>query len=227
MDMSALTLTDGLVVLVLLLSALLAGMRGLVHEVLAVGGWLGATLAVVYGLPIVQPAFRDALGSDLFGDLTAAGVLFLFTLIGLSFVTRAICKRVRDSAVSSTDRLLGFVFGGVRGAALVMLGFVAVGFLYGEEQPSWVADAQTRPYVEMLTAEVVALIPAEVKESFFARAEAQSEALLEKRAAREEMAKEPEESAITTANPGPDGAPETGYKETERDLLDALVEQAQ
>ncbi|MDP6122042.1 MAG: CvpA family protein, partial [Rhodospirillales bacterium] len=51
MDNLPVNVADVGVGVVLLVSALLAYSRGFVHEVLAVGGWIGAIFATFYGFP--------------------------------------------------------------------------------------------------------------------------------------------------------------------------------
>ncbi|MEZ7845576.1 MAG: CvpA family protein, partial [Rhodospirillales bacterium] len=50
---------DAGVILILLISAFLAYMRGFVHEVLSFGGWVGAIFVTLYGFPYAKPYARD------------------------------------------------------------------------------------------------------------------------------------------------------------------------
>ena len=55
----------------LLLSALLAYMRGLVKEVLAVGAWIGASFATLYGFSIAIPYVQQVIGVQLIANISA------------------------------------------------------------------------------------------------------------------------------------------------------------
>ena len=66
---SAVNMVDIGVIAVLLISALLAYARGLVHEVLALAAWIGAIFATLYGFPFLQPYARKLTTIDIVADL--------------------------------------------------------------------------------------------------------------------------------------------------------------
>ena len=115
------TLLDGVVVLVVLISAVLAMIRGFTREVFSIASWVAAA-AVAYffwddAIVYVQPYVEDqniALG------ITIAG-LFFVTLIIVSIITMRISDFVLDSRAGPLDRTLGFVFGAARGLLLVII----------------------------------------------------------------------------------------------------------
>src|SRR5690606_12415044 len=134
---------------VIAISALFAVMRGFVREVLSVAGWIGAALVALYGFTPLRPHARDLLGPSLIADIALGAVLFPFALIVFSLVTHAIAGRVRGSALSAVDRTLGLVFGIVRGAALVCLAYLLLGWAVpAAEHPPWVTGARTLPFVQ-------------------------------------------------------------------------------
>lgn len=142
------TVADIGVALVLLLSALLAFARGFVHEMLSVGAWLGAIVAVIFGLPYLRPVARQVISVPLLADTLAGAVLFIITLFVLSLLTRAIAGRVHDSALNAVDRSLGAIFGLARGALLVCLAYLPVEWLMPPpEQPAWLREARTMPLI--------------------------------------------------------------------------------
>jgi len=146
--------------LVLLISAFLAYARGFIHEMLTVAGWLGAIFATIYGLPIVKPYARDLVSSEIVADVGAGVVLFIATLVVLSFITKAISTRIRDSALNLLDRSLGFLFGLLRGAFLICLIYLVVEWMMpAEEQPRWLRQAQSMPAIEAGTSLLRGLIP--------------------------------------------------------------------
>jgi membrane protein required for colicin V production len=117
------TWVDLVVLGVLLASAALSFMRGLVREVLGIGAWVGAVVIAVKALPmsrdiaarwIDEPAWLDPIGF-----LGA----FLVALIVLSIIARLII-----------DRSLGVLFGLARGAVLVILAYILGGFAVAVEQ---------------------------------------------------------------------------------------------
>ena len=85
-------------------------------------------------------------------------VIFIVALLALSLLTRAVSRRVQDSALNAVDRSLGFLFGLLRGAALVCLAYIPVNWLLApSEQPEWIRDARSRPLVEQGAAMIQSL----------------------------------------------------------------------
>jgi membrane protein required for colicin V production len=129
-------------------SALFATLRGFTHEALSILGWVLAVLAVIFGLPVLRPYARAMIEAKMVADAAAAAALFISTLILCSIVTRALSHSVKGSALSPVDRALGFAFGGVRGALLVVLGYLAMEWVLDlSAPPKWMQGAKTTPWV--------------------------------------------------------------------------------
>ena len=107
-----LTLMDLIVITILLISGALAFFRGFVHEVLSIGGWVGAGFAAWYGYdhPALQSVIRDVIPVTWAAYAVGAVGIFLVTLALLSIVTSAVARRVRSHCLNSLDRALGFLF---------------------------------------------------------------------------------------------------------------------
>ena len=128
------TLLDGILVFVVLISAVLAMIRGFTREVFSIGSWVAAA-AVAYFfwddvLPYVQRYVEDkniALG------VTIAG-LFFVTLLIVSLITMRISDFVLDSRAGPLDRTLGFVFGAARGLILVVIAVLFLNFFIAPDQ---------------------------------------------------------------------------------------------
>jgi len=140
------TWVDLVVLGFLAVSALLAFMRGLVREVLGLGAWVGAILAAIWGMPMARPHFQQWLGAAPWVEPVTFGVLFVVTLIILIIVSRWISAMVRASPLGGVDRTLGLVFGLLRGAALVVLAYIATGMVIPVDRwPQPVLEARTLP----------------------------------------------------------------------------------
>lgn len=224
------TLADVIVVLVLMISALLAFARGFVHEVLAVGGWLGAIFATIYGLPLVRPYARQLVDSDAVADVGAGLVLFLVSLIILSLLTGALSHRVRDSQLNAVDRSLGFIFGLVRGALLLAILYIALDWVMPEpSQPAWIREARSMPLVEAGADVLRSMIPAAQRNKGEAATQDAvkdaREALETHRMLRDMMSPEPRAG---TAQGSSGGSPAgDGYTAQERRDFERLLESNQ
>ena len=138
------TWVDLVVLAVLAISALLAFMRGLVREVLGLGAWVGAVAAALWALPYARPRFQQWLGPSQWIDPIAFVAVLLVTLIVLMILARWIGALVHNSPLGGLDRTLGLVFGLVRGAALVILAYIATGMVIPLDRwPDPVLDARS------------------------------------------------------------------------------------
>ncbi|MBB54845.1 MAG: hypothetical protein CMF67_10780 [Magnetovibrio sp.] len=137
-------LFDAGVLIVLLGSAIFAYARGFVHEVFSIVGWIGAIAATFYGFPFAQPYTRQFIDTEILADLTSGTLIFLFALVVLSTMTRSISSKVKDSALNALDRALGFLFGLVRGALIVVVAYIGLEILVlQKDSPDWMRSART------------------------------------------------------------------------------------
>lgn len=220
MDNLPVNVADIGVGLVLLVSALLAYARGFVHEVLAVGGWIGAIFATFYGFPHAKPLAREYIPFDIVADIAAGAVIFVGALVLLSMLTRAIAKRVKASALNALDRALGFLFGVLRGAVLVCLAYLVLDWMVPrEDHPEWVQTAKTLVYVQTGAALLETVVPEEaVKKGAKAAAETEEKArkMLETQKVFREM--------LAPATKGAPKSDPSGYGRGQRQDMDRLIE---
>ena len=134
------TLLDGILLIVVLISAVLAMIRGFTREVFSIASWVAAAAAAYFFwddlLPYVQRYIEDdkiALG------VTVAGIFFV-TLLVVSIITMRISDFVLDSRAGPIDRMLGFAFGAARGLLLVIIAVLFINFFIApDKQPEWIA----------------------------------------------------------------------------------------
>ncbi len=220
MDSLPVNVTDIGVGVVLLVSALLAYARGFVHEVLAVGGWIGAIFTTIYGFPYLKPFARDLIDLQWVADLTAGTVLFIVSLVALSIVTRTISNRVQASMLNALDRSLGFLFGIVRGAVLVSLAYVGVEMAQPvSEQPPWLRSARSMPVIEAGARLLRSLIPDDDDAAAANNAREKAQRMLDtEKAMRQMLSATPKGRA-----PGAPG----GYGPHERRDMERLIDSSQ
>ncbi|MGZ9811215.1 CvpA family protein [Pseudoroseicyclus sp. H15] len=144
--MDGFTLIDGVVAIVIILSALLAYSRGLVREALAIAAWVGAAiLAFIFAdevRPLVEqiPVVGDFIGDSCELSVIAAFfTVFALALIVFSLFTPLFSSLVQRSALGGVDQGLGFLFGVARGILLCAVAF----FVY-----ETVLSAQSVPMVD-------------------------------------------------------------------------------
>ncbi|MGJ8616945.1 MAG: CvpA family protein [Sulfitobacter sp.] len=128
--MEGFTIIDGVVALVIVLSALLAYGRGLVRELMAIVGWIAAAILAFLFAPQVEPLVREipVVGEFLADScelsiIGAFAIVFAVALIVVSLFTPLFSSLVQRSIFGGADQGLGFVFGVVRGILLVAIAF--------------------------------------------------------------------------------------------------------
>ena len=134
--MEGFTLADGGAAVMLLISAILAYSRGLVRELLSIGGWIAAAISGFFLAPRIEPLIREVpVLSNIIGDscelsmIAAFAIVFAITLIIVAIFTPLFAGAVQRSALSGFDQGLGFLFGVVRGVALILVALVAYNFV--------------------------------------------------------------------------------------------------
>ncbi|TMV08882.1 CvpA family protein [Ruegeria sediminis] len=128
--MEGFTIIDGVVALIIVVSALLAYSRGLVRETLAIAGWVAAAVLAFMFAPQAMPLIKEVpvLGEFLEGNcelsvITAFAAVFAVALIVVSIFTPLFSSLVQRSALGGLDQALGFFFGVARGILLVAIAF--------------------------------------------------------------------------------------------------------
>ncbi len=214
---------DAVIGVVLLLSAIMAFGRGFVHEVMAIAGWVGAIFVTIYGLPLVRPYVRDVIPQELIADLAAGAGLFIVSLVVLSLISRALSAGVKDSALNSLDKSLGFLFGLGRGAVLVSLAWIVFDWAVAENQrPAWVVEAKALPMVVAGADFLRDLVP----EDLATRGRQEADATRD----RVDRALEAERVLRDVVDPrptAPDGDPAGTYRTRDRRELERLIQSNQ
>ena len=81
LDSLPINLFDAIVLGVVLLSALVALLRGFVKEVLSLAAWAGAVLVTLWGFALARPYFRTFIDNQLLADAATLVALFIVSLI--------------------------------------------------------------------------------------------------------------------------------------------------
>jgi len=139
------TLLDIALIVVMLISALLAMVRGFMREILSIIAWILAAVATLYAYSKLLPLAKQYFNNDIVAAVIVIGGVFLVTLLVVSIVTVRISDMVLDSRVGALDRTLGFLFGLARGLVIVVVAFMFFNWLVPDKsQPEWVKAAKSR-----------------------------------------------------------------------------------
>jgi membrane protein required for colicin V production len=140
------TLLDLVLLAVMLISGLLAMVRGFMREILSIAAWGAAALVTLFAFQKLLPT-------------VVAGV-FIGTLIVVSIITVRISDMILDSRIGALDRTLGFLFGLARGLLIVVVAFLFFSWLVPDKQrPDWVTGAKSRVVLQGTGDWLMALLP--------------------------------------------------------------------
>jgi membrane protein required for colicin V production len=163
----SLTILDLIVLGAVVLSALLAAVRGFTREVLSIASWVLAAVAAFSLHPSLLPFVKQHVKQDTAALVIAIAVIFLVTLIIVSLITARISDFVLDSRIGALDRTLGLAFGAARGLLLAVVGFLLWTTLVPDtRQPDWIRDARSKPLLESSGKTLLSMLPQDIDTSF-------------------------------------------------------------
>jgi membrane protein required for colicin V production len=154
------TLLDIILLGVMLISALLAMIRGFMREVLSIAAWVIAAGATLYAYSKLLPLAKSYFNNDIVATGVVVAGTFLGTLLIVSMVTVRFSDMVLDSRVGALDRTLGFMFGLARGLIIVVVAFLFFAWLVPPKtQPTWVANAKSRVVLQSTGDWLMSMLP--------------------------------------------------------------------
>lgn len=153
------TILDAAVLALVLLSAVLAMVRGFSREVLSIASWVIAALAALFLYTRATPLVQNYIDSELISQLVAAAGIFFIVLIIVTYLTMRVADLIVDSRIGPLDRTLGFLFGVGRGILVCAVAIWFLGFFASEREIAWVDEAKSKPFLESVANSIVNLLP--------------------------------------------------------------------
>ena len=141
------TVFDYVVIGIVGLSLIFGLWRGVVGEIVALLAWVvGIFAAIEFGGQVGQGVF-SGISDPALRMLAGCVLIFVGVLVVMSLVGMAVRSMVKALGLSVSDRLLGMVFGLVRGLLVVML-LVGLGGMTAAPKQPWWKDATLSPPLE-------------------------------------------------------------------------------
>jgi membrane protein required for colicin V production len=157
---------------IIVLSGLLALMRGFVREIFSLAAWAGAYFTAAKYYPLAEPWTHRYIKNQTGATALAAIIVFVVALTIFAIAGHLLAKLIRGRALTAIDRSLGFLFGLLRGMLIVCLLYLGASYIpwlnmdkldapvetnsveQGKEAektrerdkpPEWLVEAKTRP----------------------------------------------------------------------------------
>ena len=173
---------DIVVLAVILVSALIAFLRGFIREVLTIFGVMGGLAAAYVAGPLLVPQMENWLGVkegaepekllgllpyDLLAKILSYGAVFLVVVIVLSIVSHLLAETARRIGLGPVDRTLGVIFGIARGIILIAGIYLPFHvFMSEEEKEKQFEGSKTYFFIEQTAEAMAGLVPQGTFEKF-------------------------------------------------------------
>jgi membrane protein required for colicin V production len=153
----SMNITDYLVIAAIIISAIVGSVRGFLREAIALVTWIIALFIAWHFSDLIAPHMGGLLGGSNVRTWAARVILVALVLLLGAGIGASVSRFVRLSIFSGMDRLLGFVFGALRG--FVLLGvFVILGQLLRLDGERWWAHSLLIPHGESIANGLRALV---------------------------------------------------------------------
>ena len=215
--MTGLTWFDLTVGGLMIISGLLALMRGFTREFTSLIAWgaAAAAAAVAFFTPELTQQAQVYIPQEWLAKAAVAGAVFIVVLIILSLISIRFTDWLLDSSPGAFDRTLGFFFGLVRGLALVIIAYAFYIFFMPEPKRfDGVREARVLPQLENLLITAADYIPGDNGEIL----KTKTFTYIRQNGAAQPAPQQPSGSGTGKANP---------IKPGDKKVLDQLIENTQ
>lgn len=158
--MTMLTAVDWILLAVLGLSMLLGLWRGLVKEVLSLAGWVAAFFVAQIYAPRAAAWLPMEGSSQMLRYAAGFVTVFIAVLIATVLVSWVVKKLVSAVGLGPLDRLLGSLFGLMRGMVVLLAATVVVGMTPMRESEAW-QHAQGAQWLQQFLHVLKPVLPAD------------------------------------------------------------------
>jgi membrane protein required for colicin V production len=200
------TILDLVLLAVMLISGLLAMVRGFMREILSIAAWGAAALVTLYAYAKLLPTAKTYFNQDTVASVVVVAGTFIATLIVVSIITVRISDMILDSRIGALDRTLGFLFGLARGLLIVVVAYQFFVWLVPDKQrPDWITTAKSRMVLQGTGEWLMALLPDDPENTIL----------------KKFKKNKPDDDQTDTEQAAPAG---DGYSKPARDSLKKLIE---
>ncbi len=152
---------DWAIIAILVLSAIFGLMRGMIRELVALATWVAAIMIARVSGPQVSELLMPYIDSGAIrSGLGFALTAIIIVMLG-SMISKAARTLMTASGLGGFDRILGFIFGGIRGVAILVI-LTAVASLTALVDSGWWGESQFIPMLENLRDQAAGLVDRQI-----------------------------------------------------------------
>lgn len=153
---------DIIILILVFLSAIIGFWRGITREVLGITSWLLAAVCTYFLHGLAKPLVGLIITNGFILEIVSALVVFVVSLIIFTSITYSFSDAVKSSIVGGADKVLGFLFGTIRGFVLIsIMAFGANKFLLKnpENTPEVLKSSRLIPLSDKFISIMIQSIP--------------------------------------------------------------------
>ncbi len=154
---------DILVLIIVAVAAIGGFMRGLVQEVLSLASWVLAAISIHYLHSELTDGLRVVYNTEQTTPVLAFVLLLLIPYAAMKVIASNASGASDGAVLGPIDRVLGFGFGGVKGALIAVFAFSLLALSFDPQwgykgRPNWITSARTYQAVDSFSRELVTMI---------------------------------------------------------------------
>ena len=147
------TVFDAIVLLLVGAAAIGGFMRGFTQEVLSLGAWVLAVLAISALHTDLTAIIYSYFGTPTSAAILAFVLLLLIPYAAMKVIANNISPASKGAILGPIDRVLGFGFGAVKGVVITVVGFALLVLGYDDVwgyrgRPEWIVQARSYELVD-------------------------------------------------------------------------------
>ncbi len=161
----ALTATDWVIALVILLSVLQAASAGFFQEAFGIGGLVFGYLLAAWNYHRLAVWFSSNISSVWMADIAAFLIIFVGVMLLAGIAGRIASWAMKEAGLRVVDRVLGAALGLLRGCLVVAI--VLTSMAAFTPTPKWLQGSKWAPYFLVVGRAAVWVAPSELRMRFY------------------------------------------------------------
>ncbi len=159
---------DIIFIAILAISVLIGLMRGAVREVLSLVGLVASVYLAFKFADMVSKQYISQFFEQQprISYIIAFVIIIVVTIFIIALINLLISQLLKASGLSFVDRLLGLIFGTLRGGIFCAILVMVISFIPGATQENWWKKSTLAPFFQKIAAHSSDYIPDEVKNYF-------------------------------------------------------------
>jgi membrane protein required for colicin V production len=141
---------DYLIIIVVALSGVISLFRGFTSEILSLAVWGAAVTIAVFFLPSMELLLSPYIDVPSVRTVAGFALLFVLTLMVGALVKMIFRELIQATGLTTTDRLVGAVFGIARGTLIVLVSVILLRWTELVHEDPWWQESTMIPYFSQL-----------------------------------------------------------------------------